>query len=103
MRGWIGFATCVACALLIGRALMALPVQNPPPPPVVESLEVGSIAAEGAVHRIDRPGIYGLAQPPVGSSYAVVGNNLVRLDSETDQIKAVVRRAVTPVDEATLP
>lgn len=55
------------------------------------SVKVGRVYDLGQIHFITQPGRYGLGEPVSGSRYAVIGNQLVRVDSQTNQVLSVIR------------
>ncbi|MFD1881439.1 hypothetical protein [Paracoccus pacificus] len=57
----------------------------------VADIQVGRIYDRDTIHYITEPGRYGLGAPPSGSRYAVIGNRLVRVDSQTDQVLSIIR------------
>ncbi|TJZ91558.1 hypothetical protein FA743_10670 [Paracoccus gahaiensis] len=52
---------------------------------------VGDVAAEAKLHMITHPGRYGLSEPPKGERFAVLDGRLVRVHTETMQIRSVLR------------
>ena len=85
-------------AAVAGKVLVALPT---PPTPVVtrqEPVAVGTVLCSGSVKIIDRPGLYGLAEPPAGSSYAIARGNLLRVDMVTGAVQSVLRPWITATD-----
>lgn len=59
-------------------------------PPPRRSFRVGDIAPAGQVHRIKKPGLYGLSDPPNGDAYAVLEGELIRIDASSGQILSVL-------------
>lgn len=101
MRRIFWLAALAACAVVVGKSIVASPPANRDPVPVASVLQVGGVAAD-PMHMVERPGLYGLAMPPDGSRYAIVGNNLVRIDVRTGRIQAVIRAGVRPINEAAM-
>lgn len=54
--------------------------------------QVGQVLDPALLHRISRPGLYGIGQPMSGSDYGVIGGRLIRYDAGTLQVQAVIRQ-----------
>jgi len=54
-------------------------------------LRVGQHIDAEQLHRISRPGLYGISRPPAGSEYGVIDGRLVRYDAETLQVQSIIR------------
>lgn len=72
------------------------PVPRPQPAPI--RLQIGEPVAADSIHLIERPGLYGVADPAPGMRYAVVGSSLVRIDAATNVVRSIVRGSVRPLD-----
>lgn len=96
MRNLSFIAAAGMIALAIATTMRAeAPGEAPAGRPL--PVEVG-MEAPGQIHLIERPGLYGLGPEPQGSRYAVVGSSLVRLDSTSTVVRAVIRGGVRPLD-----
>lgn len=54
-------------------------------------LRVGTAVDMASLHRISRPGLYGMSQSPQGSSYGILGGRLIRYDPETLRVQSIIR------------
>lgn len=52
---------------------------------------VGQRIDNGQLHRINRPGLYGISQSPTGSSYGVLDGRLIRYDPDTMRVQSIIR------------
>lgn len=98
MRRYIWLAVAVVCGVMVTKGMVAAPPANTAPLPVAAALQVGAVPTDSR-HEVSRPGLYGLGLPPEGSSYAIVGNNLVRVDSTSNEVLGIVRAGVRPINE----
>ena len=55
-------------------------------------LRVGDPVAAGQVHRVSRPGLYGMSAPPAGSAYGIVDNRLIRFDPDSGRVLSIIRQ-----------
>lgn len=62
------------------------------------SFSVGDTVTAEHVHLISRPGLYGLATPPQGQRYAVMEGQIVRVQTDTLQVRSVLRSAPRILD-----
>ncbi|WP_134681209.1 hypothetical protein [Paracoccus ravus] len=67
------------------RSKMTAEATDAPQPGVGERIEAAHL------HRISRPGLYGISQPPSGSDYGVIDGKLVRFDPESLELQSVIR------------
>lgn len=56
------------------------------------SPQVGQSVDGGQLHRVSRPGLYGMSQPPAGSAYGIVDDRLIRFDPESGRILSIIRQ-----------
>ncbi|SHL79386.1 hypothetical protein SAMN05444389_101384 [Paracoccus solventivorans] len=68
------------------------------PPGQAKRLRVGSVLDWNRAHLVRRPGLYGLAGAPDGQRYAIVDGQLVRVDSGTAKVLAVIRAVEAILD-----
>lgn len=62
-----------------------------PPGQARKGVAVGRVVDRSEVHLISRPGLYGLAEAPAGSRYAIVDGRLVRISKDSYKILSVLR------------
>lgn len=55
-------------------------------------LQVGASVPPGKLHRVSRPGLYGMSEPPAGSAYGIVDNRLIRFDPESQRVLSIIRQ-----------
>lgn len=55
-------------------------------------VQVGASVAPGKLHRVSRPGLYGMSEPPAGSAYGIVDNRLIRFDPDSGRILSIIRQ-----------
>ncbi|WP_199260225.1 hypothetical protein [Paracoccus binzhouensis] len=91
--GMAAILASVALAEQVGRAVDALAEPalqaeggKPAPPRVGERLD------KARLHRVTRPGLYGMSRPPAGSLYGIVDGKLIRYDPENAQILSIIRQ-----------
>ncbi|WP_143025652.1 hypothetical protein [Paracoccus isoporae] len=63
-----------------------------------DPVQVGEVVPPDQIYIISRPGRYGLGPEIPGSDYAVVGNQLVRVNAETRKVQSIIRRVERIVD-----
>ncbi|RCW86704.1 hypothetical protein [Paracoccus lutimaris] len=63
-----------------------------------EGVSVGAAVAPGKLHRVSRPGLYGMSEPPVGSAYGIVDNRLIRFDPESGKVLSIIRQVDEVLD-----
>lgn len=54
--------------------------------------QVGQPVDGGQLHRVSRPGLYGMSQPPAGSAYGIVDDRLIRFDPESGHVLSIIRQ-----------
>lgn len=54
--------------------------------------KVGRTVDGNRLHRVSRPGLYGMSQPPAGSAYGIVDDRLIRFDPESGRILSIIRQ-----------
>lgn len=54
-------------------------------------LRVGQRIDPQQLHRISRPGLYGMSQAPKGSKYGVFDGRLIRFDARTLKVQSIIR------------
>ncbi len=54
-------------------------------------LRVGASIDPDRLHRVTRPGLYGISQSPSGSNYGILEGRLIRFDPEGLRIQSVIR------------
>lgn len=52
---------------------------------------IGDHLDAAQLHRVSRPGLYGISQPPQGSAYGVIEGRLIRYDVDTMHIQSIIR------------
>ena len=62
------------------------------------NLRPGATLSGHELHRITRPGLYGIGKSPRGSSYGIVDGQLLRYDPDTMQILSVIRNVDSILD-----
>lgn len=98
--------TLIAAAGVVIAVATLAPIQTTfghalgiqPQPRSETVLLVGDIAPPDVTHIVTRPGLYGLSNPPAGNVYAVVSDQLVRLDADTGQILSRLRMVEAVID-----
>lgn len=55
------------------------------------AVEIGQTVPADKLHIVTEPGRYGLGPELPGSHYAVVGNQLVRIDAKTGVVQSIIR------------
>lgn len=55
-------------------------------------VQVGAAVTPGKLHRVSRPGLYGMSEPPAGSAYGIVDNRLIRFDPDSGRILSIIRQ-----------
>ena len=55
-------------------------------------VQVGASVAPDKLHRVSRPGLYGMSEPPAGSAYGIVDNRLIRFNPESGQVLSIIRQ-----------
>lgn len=98
MKRFVLLIAAVICAVLVGKSISAFAPESVSFQPVALPVQVGTVVDSANVHVINRSGLYGLGVAPPGSHYAVVGNNLVRMDDD-GTILAVIRAGIRPLNE----
>lgn len=86
-----------AAGAVAATAMLAREPEAAPQPRTVLP-QIGVPADEASVHLIDRPGLYGVSDPAPGMRYAVIGSSLVRIEPDTNIVRAVIRGGVRPLD-----
>lgn len=76
-------------------------LSDPPPTPQFELASQDAAQDEGpligqrlepeSLHRIKRPGLYGISQSPDGSAYGVAEGRLIRFDPAELRVQSVIR------------
>ncbi|WP_142662449.1 hypothetical protein [Paracoccus laeviglucosivorans] len=56
-----------------------------------ERPQVGERISPENLHRISRPGLYGISKSPDGSDYGVLEGRLIRYDPHTMQVQSIIR------------
>lgn len=56
-----------------------------------QGVVVGDVFDLNSIHIVTQPGLYGLGKPPASNSYAVIGGQLVRVDSDTGRLLSIIR------------
>lgn len=92
----------------LAAALVAVAVGEPPahlsasagPPAAGEAapLRVGDRLDPRRLHKVTRPGLYGMNQPPAGSRYGIVDGKLIRYDPEKVQLLSIIRQVSQILD-----
>ncbi|MDM7255240.1 MAG: hypothetical protein P3W90_000910 [Paracoccus sp. (in: a-proteobacteria)] len=67
------------------------PACTPPGQAKKAGVRVGAIYDPSDVHIVRVPGLYGLGPLVPGSKYAIIGNQLVRIDPATYKVLSVIR------------
>lgn len=57
-----------------------------------QPLKVGDILSPNQLRIVDEPGVYGLSLPPPGDRYAIVDDQLVRIDPVNGKVLSILRR-----------
>ncbi|MTH77296.1 hypothetical protein [Paracoccus aestuariivivens] len=57
-----------------------------------KALRVGQQIEPAHLHRINRPGLYGISQAPNGSGYGVIDGRLIRYDAQTMRVQSIIRQ-----------
>ena len=55
------------------------------------AVRVGDRVDLRRLHRITRPGLYGMSHPPTGSRYGIVNGNLIRYDPRNVRVLSIIR------------
>ncbi|MFO1139910.1 MAG: hypothetical protein U1E41_12640 [Paracoccus sp. (in: a-proteobacteria)] len=55
-------------------------------------VRVGQSVQADKLHRITRPGLYGMSEPPGGSAYGVVDGRLIRYDPKDGRVLSIIRQ-----------
>ena len=90
-------------AMWIAAALASVAVAQQNPKTAVDApaaakqsasggVRVGASVAPGKLHRVSRPGLYGMSEPPVCSAYGIVDNRLIRFDPESGRVLSIIRQ-----------
>ncbi|KGJ04114.1 hypothetical protein SAMN04487972_11465 [Paracoccus halophilus] len=66
--------------------------------PARGGLQVGQIIDGGGLHRVSRPGLYGMSQPPAGSAYGIMDDRLIRFDPESGRVLSIIRQVEQILD-----
>lgn len=92
-------ALATASSLIAGSVVWA---QNAPlPDPQTDAgtgatagqpLQVGQVIDPALLHRVSRPGLYGIGRPVAGSDFGVLAGRLIRYDADTMRVQAVIRQ-----------
>ena len=80
---------------VLGHSLFG--TEEPPaatavPASSVVTFSAGDVPPRDVIHVIDNPGRYGLGPELPGSYYAIVSDNLVRVDASSFKILSILRR-----------
>lgn len=67
------------------------PACIPPGQAKKAGVQVGKIYDGSVIHIVTKPGLYGLGPLVPGSRYAVIGNQLVRIDPQTNKVLSIIR------------
>ena len=54
--------------------------------------QVGHTVKADTLHRVTRPGLYGMSQAPAGSAYGIVNDRLIRFDPATGRVLSIIRQ-----------
>lgn len=54
--------------------------------------QVGQMIGDSSLHRVTRPGLYGMSQAPSGSAYGIVNDRLIRFDPATGRLLSIIRQ-----------
>lgn len=57
-----------------------------------QAVVVGQPAPADKLHIVTEPGRYGLGPELPGSHYAVVGDQLIRIDAKTNVVQSIIRK-----------
>lgn len=57
---------------------------------------IGEIAPADRVMLIQRPGLYGLGEPPEGDAYAILDGQIVRVGQDDGRLRSVLRPMPNP-------
>lgn len=86
---------------VLGHSLFGTDIPTPTPPgpaAISATFSAGDVPPRDSIHLIDTPGRYGLGPELPGSYYAIVSDNLVRVDSSSFKILSVLRRQAEVLD-----
>lgn len=67
------------------------PACTPPGQAKKAGVRVGAVYDPADVHIVRMPGLYGLGPRVPGSQYAIIGNQLVRIDPDTYKVLSIIR------------
>lgn len=60
--------------------------------------QVGARIDPARLHRVTRPGLYGVGHSPPGSSYGVIGGRLIRYDPDSLRVQSIIREIEAVLD-----
>lgn len=61
-------------------------------------VQIGEVVPAEKLHIISYPGRYGLGPEVPGSLYAVVGDQLIRIDAQSHKVQSIIRQVTEILD-----
>ncbi|UXU74889.1 MULTISPECIES: hypothetical protein [unclassified Paracoccus (in: a-proteobacteria)] len=59
---------------------------------IAAPLRIGERLDAQRLHKVTRPGLYGMSHPPPGSRYGIIDGRLIRYDPESETVLSIIRQ-----------